>query len=67
MYFIPEETQKNSGIRTTIFNNLEKNKKELWLKMHDLQVELGVKTMSDLVRKETHGIFNTKNPKEEQI
>ena len=35
--------------------------------MHDLQVELGVKTMSDLVRKETHGIFNTKNPKEEQI
>ena len=35
--------------------------------MHDLLVELGVKTMSDLVRKETHGIFNTKNPKEEQI
>ena len=61
------ETWKECGIKTAIFNNLTKNKKELWLKMHDAQVELGVKDMSDLVRKEIYGIFNTINPTEEQI
>ena len=35
--------------------------------MHDIQVELGVKNMSDLVRKEVYGNFNTKNPTKEQI
>ena len=35
--------------------------------MHDIQVELGVKNMSDLVRREIFGIFNTKNPTKEQI
>ena len=35
--------------------------------MHDVQVELGVKNISDLVRKEIYGIFNTINPTEEQI
>ena len=40
---------------------------ELWLKMHDMQIELGVKNMSDLVRKEIYGIFNTKNHTKEQI
>ena len=58
---------KKCGIRTAIFSNLTKNKKELGLKMHDIQVKLGIKSMSDLVRKEIHGIFNTKNPTEEQI
>ena len=35
--------------------------------MHDVQVELGAKSMPDLVRKEIYGIFNTINPTEERI
>ena len=33
-----------------------------WVRMHDVQDGLGVKNMSDLVRREIHGIFKTKNP-----
>ena len=33
--------------------------------MIDVQEGLGVKNISDLVRKEIHGIFETKNPTEE--
>ena len=32
-----------------------------WVRMHDVQDGLGVKNMSDLVRREIHGI-KTKNP-----
>ena len=64
---ISAETWKKCGIKTAILNNRTKNKKELWLKMRDVQDELGVKNMSDLVRKEIFGIFNTTNPTEEQI
>ena len=35
------------------------------MKMIDVQEGLGVKNISDLVRKEIHGIFETKNPTEE--
>ena len=35
--------------------------------MPDLQEGLGVKNMPDLVRKETHGIFETENPTKYQI
>ena len=35
--------------------------------MHDIQVKLGIKNMYDLVRKEIHGAFNTKNPTEEVV
>ena len=67
MSLIPKETWKKCGIRIAISNNLMKNKKELWLKMHDIEVKLDVRNMSDLVKKEIHGIFNTKNPTKEQI
>ena len=43
---------------------LQKNKKELWLKMHGIQVELCIKNMFDLVIKEIYGNFNIKNPTE---
>ena len=33
------------------------NKKSFWVKMCDVQAELGVQNMSDLVRKEVWGIF----------
>ena len=42
-----------SGIRTAIFI-------ELWLKMHGIQFELGVKNMSDLVRKEFRELLTPK-------
>ena len=35
--------------------------------MNDVQNGLGVKNMSDLVRKEIHGIFETKNPTKTQV
>ena len=36
-----------------------------WVKMNDVQKGLGIKNMSDLVRKELHGIFETGKPTEE--
>ena len=35
--------------------------------MIDVQNGLGIKNISDLVRKEIHGIFETKNPTQKQI
>ena len=43
-----------------------KNKKLFWVKMIDVQKGLGLKNMPDLVKKEICGIFETKNPTEEQ-
>ena len=43
------------------------NRRLFWVRMHDVQERLGVKNMSDLVRKEIHGIFETKNPTKDQI
>ena len=43
------------------------NKKLLWVKMNDVQNVLGVKDMSDLVRKEILGIFETKNHTKDQV
>ena len=47
------------GIKLMIIRN-EKNKLEIWLKIHDIQDKLGVKNMSDLVIKEIEGIYNEK-------
>ena len=43
------------------------NKKLFWVRIDDVQEELGVENMSDLVRKEVHGLFETKNPTKDQI
>ena len=43
------------------------NRELSWVRMHDVQERLGVKNMSDLVRKEIHGIFETKNLTKDQI
>ena len=47
------------GIKLMIIRN-EKNKLEIWLKIHHIQDKLGVKNMSDLVIKEIEGIYNEK-------
>ena len=38
-----------------------------WVRMHDVQDGLGVEDISDLIRKEIHEIFETKNPTKDQI
>ena len=43
------------------------NRRLFWVRMHDVQGGLGVKNISDLVRKEIHGIFETKNSTKDQI
>ena len=43
------------------------NKTLSWIKVNDVQNGLGVKNMFDLVRKEIHGIFDTKNPTKDQV
>ena len=43
------------------------NKKLLWVKMNDVQNVLGVTDMSDIVRKEILGIFETKNRTKDQV
>ena len=43
------------------------NRELFWVRMHNVQEGLGVKNMSDLVRKEIHGIFETKYPTKDQI
>ena len=43
------------------------NRKLFWIKMIHIQNGLGLKNMSDLVRKEIHDTFNTNNPKKEQV
>ena len=43
------------------------NNNLFWMKMKDAENGLGVKTMSDLVIKEIHGIFNTRRPTLNQI
>ena len=43
------------------------NKKFFGVRMYDVQEGIGVKNMSDLVRKEIRGIFRTKNPTKDQI
>ena len=43
------------------------SKKIFWVRMYDVQEGIGVKNMSDLVRKEIRGIFRSKNPIKDQI
>ena len=43
------------------------NRRLFGVRMYNVQKELGIKYISDLVRKEIHGTFETKKPKDEQI
>ena len=38
-----------------------------WIIMNDVQKELGIKNIFDLVRKEIHGIFTTRNPTKSKL
>ena len=67
MVAIPEETWKNSGFKTAVFNNLTENRKQFWLKMRNIQVKLVVKNIANFVRKNLNDVFNTKNPTKKEI
>ena len=43
------------------------NRELFWIKMIDVQYGLGIKSISNLVRKNIQGRYETKNPTEEQI
>ena len=43
-----------------------KNEELFWVKMIDVQNGLGLKNISDLLKKEMYGIFETKNITKEQ-
>ena len=50
---------EKSGIHMRIIRN-EENKLEIWLRMQDIQLNLGAKNISDLTIKEIKGIYNKK-------
>ena len=63
MAVITVEKCKNAKVNTVKVGN-----KELFsIRMIDIQNGLGLKNMSDLVRKEIHGIFSTDKPTNKQI
>ena len=62
MAVVTVEFCKNACVHTITV----KNKELFWMKMIDLQRGLGLKNMSDLSRKRIQGIFETKDPTEEQ-
>ena len=62
MVAITVQAYKNAEVHTITV----KNKKLFWVKMSDVQKELGIKGIYDLARKETCGIFEDKNFAEEQ-
>ena len=51
----------------TIKVNKKHNKSVLWIRMINIQKNVGVKNIFDLVGKETKGKFKTDNPTEQQI
>ena len=57
MSLISAEGYKNAGV----FYLIIKETDELWVSMKDVGVGLGVKSISDLVLKEIHGICEKKN------
>ena len=63
MYLISSEGYKNAGVDLLI---IIKNG-EVWTKMKDIQNGLAVQSISDLVSKETFGIYKTKSLTKEQI
>ena len=63
MFNISAENYKNAAVHTVTVDN----KELFWVKMNDVQDGLGVNNISDLVSKETCGIYATKNPTKKQI
>ena len=63
MSLISAEGYKNVKVSHLIIKETDK----LWVSMKDVGVGLGVKSISDLVLKEIHGIFRKKELTKEEI
>ena len=63
MVVITIENCTNAKVHTITVGN----RKLFWTKMIDIENGLGLKNISDIVRKEIHDIFETNNPTEEQV
>ena len=63
MVDISVENYKNAGVYIIPIPNEEL----FWAGMTDVQIRLGIKNMSNFVKKKIHGLFETKNPTKEQI
>ena len=61
MVLITADNYVDAGV-----NTITVKKKLFWVKMIDVQNGLGLKNISDLLRKEMYGIFETKTITEEQ-
>ena len=59
MVEVSAKTWDKNGIHMKIIKN-EESKLEIWLRMQDMQINLGVKNMSDLTIKEVESIYNRK-------
>ena len=46
---------------------IKSNRRQFWVKIRNVHDELGIKNVSDLIGKEIHGIFDTKNPTKGRI
>ena len=66
MYLISAKGYKNADIRKGEFLIIKRTS-EIWINMKDAGSGIGVKSISDLVLKEIHGICKTKNPTKEQV
>ena len=65
MYLISAEGYENANVGFLTIKTT--GRKEIWVSMKDVGSGIGVKNISDLVLKETHGICETKNPSKEQV
>ena len=63
---ISAKTNAKNCINTITVHKKE-NKAVLWIGMHDIRHNLGVKNMSDLIIKAIKEIYETKTPANEQI
>ena len=63
MIVVTVQKYNNAEVHTITVGNREL----FWVRMIDEQKGLGIKNISDLVRKKICGIFETKNPTKKQI
>ena len=59
MYLISAEGYQNKNVG---FLKIKTTSEDIWVNMKDFGSGMGVKSISDLVLKEKHGICETKNP-----
>ena len=63
MFKTSAETYADAKVHTITMGK----RRLFWVRINDVQDGLGIKNISDLVRKEIHGIFETKSPTKDQI